>query len=138
MDASFYQENRRTLYDSLEDGSLLVIFAGQEPRQSADAYYPFFCNRNFAYLTGLSSAASHHFILLAEKSAGDVRETLFLLPPDDLAERWTGRRIKQDEARAAGNMTEIAFVKDFEARFHRAAESGAFHTLALDLWKHMN
>jgi len=137
MIASFFQENRQTLYHSLEDGTLLVIFAGQEPRQSADAYYPFFCNRNFAYLTGLSSAASHHFILLAEKSADGVRETLFLLPPDDLAERWTGRRVKQDEARAAGNIAETAFVKDFEARFHHAAESGTFHTLALDLWKHM-
>ena len=50
MEASFYQANRKTLLDFLPDNSAAVLFSGNAPRQSADAYYPFFCSRNFLYL----------------------------------------------------------------------------------------
>ncbi|HIR46909.1 MAG TPA: aminopeptidase P N-terminal domain-containing protein [Candidatus Caccousia avicola] len=53
MEASFYQANRKALLDFLPDNSAAVLFSGHAPRQSADAYYPFFCSRNFLYLTGV-------------------------------------------------------------------------------------
>ena len=46
MDASFYRDNRKALLDFLPDHSAAVLFSGNAPRQSADAYYPFFCSRN--------------------------------------------------------------------------------------------
>ena len=53
MEASFYQANRKAPLDFLPDNSAAVLFSGHAPRQSADAYYPFFCSRNFLYLTGV-------------------------------------------------------------------------------------
>ncbi len=135
MEAAFFKENRRTLYESLEEGTILLLFAGKAHLQSADAYYPFFSNRNFAYLTGLSGAETQNFVLMAQKTAAATEETLFLLPPDAMAERWTGRRIKPDEATAAGGIEKIAFVSEFENRLHRAVSGGAFHAAALDLCK---
>ena len=34
---------------------------------------------------------------------GTIEETLYLLPPDAFAERWTGRRIKEEEAEELRN-----------------------------------
>ncbi|WP_418531179.1 aminopeptidase P N-terminal domain-containing protein, partial [Hominenteromicrobium sp.] len=51
MTAEFHKANRQRLYAEMKDGSTAVFFSGSAPRQSADAYYTFFTNRNFLYLT---------------------------------------------------------------------------------------
>ena len=53
MEKEFHFGNRQKLYAMLENNSLLVLFAGTELRKSADAYYPFYADRNFLYLTGI-------------------------------------------------------------------------------------
>ncbi len=49
MKPEFHIHNRQNLYAALPDGALAVLFSGTAPRQSADAYYPFFCNRNYPF-----------------------------------------------------------------------------------------
>ena len=84
MEASFYQANRKTLLDFLPDNSAAVLFSGNAPRQSADAYYPFFCSRNFLYLTGVDFAG---FVLYLQKTAGVTTERLYILPHDAMKGR---------------------------------------------------
>ena len=135
MDKTFHEENRQKLYRSLGEGSLFLCFAGQAPHQSADADYPFFANRNFVYLTGLDGLEPHDFILMAEKADGTVTETMFILPPDPLAERWTGRRLTPEEVEERSGVTRIQPLTQFETLFHRAASSGKYHSVVMDLWK---
>ncbi|MGI6183756.1 MAG: aminopeptidase P N-terminal domain-containing protein [Candidatus Fimadaptatus sp.] len=130
MDKSFYIENRADLYSRVGNDAIIVMLAGHAPRRSADAYYGFYCNRNFAYITGASDASTQGFVFMAEKHGGNVRETLFILPPDAHAERWNGRRMKPDEARALTGIEEIAMLSEFEGRFHRAAMAAE----SIDLW----
>ena len=56
MTAEFHKANRQRLYAEMKNGSAAVFFSGSAPRQSADAYYTFFTNRNFLYLTGIRGA----------------------------------------------------------------------------------
>ena len=58
MTAEFHKANRQRLYAEMKNGSAAVFFSGSAPRQSADAYYTFFTNRNFLYLTGINSRGS--------------------------------------------------------------------------------
>ncbi len=96
MNATYYTNNRRRFYEKMKPASLAVLFSGQEIRKSADDFYPFFAERNFVYLTGLSCKEA---VFLAVKDGqGAVSERLYLLPPDAMAERWTGRRVKPAEA----------------------------------------
>lgn len=135
MDYHFHLENRRELYGSLRENSLFICFAGRNIPQSADAEYDFFANRNFVYLTGLNGAEVHDFILLAKKEGDSVKETLFVLPPDPMAERWTGRRLKPDTIRERSGVQDIQPVEKFSAAFHAAASTGRYAAVALDLWK---
>ena len=134
MDKSFHEGNRSTLYDSLEDGTIVLTFAGSAPRLSADAYHPFFADRNFVYLTGLENQ-SQGFILMAQKSGGTVSETAFILPPDERAERWAGARLRREEVERLSGITLSQPLGDFDTAFHRAANSGRFRYVALDLNK---
>lgn len=53
MKAEFHKGNREGLYAKLPEGSLLVMFSGEEITKTNDEYYPFFAVRSFVYLTGL-------------------------------------------------------------------------------------
>lgn len=133
MKAEFHIANRQRLYAEMADGSAAVFFSGHAPRQSADAYYTFFTNRNFLYLTGIRFAG---LVLLAVKTGGAVQETIYILPPDLLKERWTGRRPKADEVLAQSGISDIRFVESFEADLHKVLNSGSVTRLYLDLYRH--
>lgn len=102
MNKEFYAGNRKSLYQKLEAGSLVVVFSGHAPIKTNDENYPFFTNRNFLYLTGIEQ---ENIVLMAYVGEGTIEETLYLLPPDAFAERWTGRRIKEEEAEELSGIT---------------------------------
>ena len=129
MHKSFYQGNRKRLGELLPPDSVALVFAGEELHRSADAYHLFAADRNFAYLTGIAQKNS---ILLLEKTPeGELRERLYLLPKDMMAERWTGRRLSAREAEACSGVADIRSTVDFDRDF-AALE---FSTLYLDLFK---
>ncbi|MDE6589843.1 MAG: aminopeptidase P N-terminal domain-containing protein, partial [Oscillospiraceae bacterium] len=133
MTKEFFQGNRERLYRQMEAGSLLVLFSGEEVRKTNDEFYPFYTSRDFLYLTGLDGK---ELALLARKDgAGRVEEEVFLLPPDPMAERWTGRRIKPDEAAGISGIGQIGFAAEFGAELHRLASSGNYGRLYLDLYR---
>ena len=111
MKSEFYLGNRKRLYEKLPTGALLVLFSGEEIRKTNDEYYPFFADRNFVYLTGLECKEA---VLLAMKDGdGVVSERLYLLPPDPMAERWNGVRVKPREAEEISGVKEIRFCPEF-------------------------
>lgn len=131
MDKTFHAGNRARLYEQLTPGSLLVLFAGNELRKSADANYLFYADRNFVYLTGVSQKQS---VLLARKGAdGTVSERLYVLAKDMLAERWTGRRLSPEEAEDISGIADVVSLEVFPKDFAALQEG----TVYLDLHKHV-
>lgn len=133
MEKEFFKGNRQNFYKQMKENSLLVMFSGLEIRKTNDEFYPFYTNRNFLYLTGLDSK---ELILLARKDGeGNVREKIFLLPPDLLKERWTGARIKPDEASEISGIADTGYVGAFTDEFHQLASTGNYQYLYLDLYR---
>ena len=133
MDAVFYKGNRERLYEMMPEGSLLAVFSGIDILKTNDEYYPFFAERNFVYLTGLECKDA--VILAAKDGEGKVDERLYILPPDDYVERWTGIRVKPAEAEAVSGASDIRFRDSFIADFRKLALSGNYGKLYLDLFK---
>lgn len=133
MTKDFYLGNREQLYAQMKDNALLVLFSGAEVRKTNDEYYPFYTDRNFLYLTGLDGKG---MALLARKdSQGQVTEKVFLLPPDLMAERWTGRRVRPDEAAERSGIEQAGCASDFEMELHQLAAKGNYEHLYLDLYR---
>jgi Xaa-Pro aminopeptidase len=119
MRKEYYTGNRKRVYEAMKPDSLAVFFSGEEIRKSGDEAYDFFGNRNFLYLTGIQEK---NLILLAGKDGeGIVWEKLYLRRPDPLAERWTGSRIKAQEAQDISGIENFAFETDFQGDFHKLA-----------------
>ena len=133
MNTAYYQGNRERLYAMMQPGSLLMLFSGEEVRKTNDEYYPFFADRSFVYFTGLKCRQA---VLLALKDAeGSVAERLYLLPPDAIAERWTGTRIKPQEAESVSGVKDVRFVGALETDFSALANSGNYGAVYLDLYR---
>ena len=133
MNTAYYQGNRERLYAMMQPGSLLMLFSGEEIRKTNDEYYPFFADRSFVYFTGLKCRQA---VLLALKDAeGSVAERLYLLPPDAIAERWTGTRIKPQEAESVSGVEDVRFVGALETDFSALANSGNYGAVYLDLYR---
>ena len=132
MNKEFYAENRKSLYQKLEAGSLVVVFSGHAPIKTNDENYPFFTNRNFLYLTGIEQ---ENIVLMAYVGEGTIEETLYILPPDAFAERWTGRRIKEEEAEELSGITNYKYVAAFQNDLSRQLFSGNVKKVYLDFDK---
>ena len=110
MNRDFYQENRKTLYESAEKNSLIILFSGHAPKRSNDENYEFYANRNFLYLTNVEQ---ENTALMTAVYEHGVEEYLYILPPDKMAERWTGRRLKPDEIEKLSGIQNTRYVDTF-------------------------
>ena len=110
MNNQFHKENRETLYQSLTPGSMLLLFSGQPVRKTGDEDYPFFADRSFVYYTGIEQVNS---IFAAMRDTASTEEILFMLPPDMMEERWTGKRLTPSEASEFSAVTTIRFLDSF-------------------------
>lgn len=110
MDKEFYRENRETLYQNLEKQSLVILFSGHAPKRSNDENYDFYANRNFLYLTNVEQ---ENTVLMTAVYEDEAEEFLYILPPDAMAERWTGKRLKPEEIEALGDIRNIRYVDQF-------------------------
>lgn len=139
MKSSFHSGNRQRLYADMKPYSLLVMFSGEEIRKTNDEYYPFFADRSFVYLTGIQQKEA---VLMALKSTDTVEERLYILPSDSMAERWTGRRLKPQEAEYISGISDIRSTEQFANDLHSLAAGGHyslrsahFEHLYLDLFR---
>lgn len=133
MNKTYFAGNRRRMYDLLNPGSLVAFFSGNELRKTIDEYYPFFASRNFVYLTGIEQKET--ILLAGKESSGACWERLYILPPDAMAERWTGRRLKPAEAEIISGISDIRYISEFESDFDRLVKSRAYEILYLDLYR---
>jgi len=134
MTSAYYFSNRRRFYEQMDSGSLLILFSGTEIRRSSDEYYPFSPDRNFVYLTGLGCKEA--VFLAAKDGEGAVSERLYILPPDFLAERWTGRRVKPEEAESVSGVRDVRFLDAFQSDVQAMLISGNYGQVYLDCRRH--
>lgn len=116
MKADFFKNNRKKLLEKIKDNSIVILFAGNAPKKTADETYLFTPNRNFYYSTGISE---ENHILLISKIDGVEKTTLFIKDIDLDLERWIGKSIRKDEATEVSGIEEVKFKSQFESDIHK-------------------
>lgn len=132
MNENRHRQRRLRLYEHLNDGEGMILFAGSAPRKTADAHYPFFANRNFYYLTGILQADS---IFLAVNIDGSVEEMLFVHKKDRMAERWHGYRLSPEEVSEFSGVEQVRDLDVFESTLKGILDRGILTTLSYDFDK---
>ena len=130
MKSSVFKKNRENLMKDIEDNSLVILFAGAAPKKSADEKYPFTPNRNFYYFTGIDE---EEHILLISKLNGEVKENLFIKEIDEVAQKWTGKTIRPNEATEVSAIEQIKYLGEFRAYLNKIFSSVSKINVYLDL-----
>ena len=100
--------------------------------------YDFVVNRNFYYLTGINQESS---ILLAYKQDGIINECLFILEQNENIEKWTGKRLKVEEAKEISGIKNVLSLNSYHSELNLVLtkqKTGIeqLNTLYLDLEPH--
>ena len=111
-----YEERRKAVLEHMEKGAVTVLYSGAEIPQSLDAGCPFDANHHFVYLTGL---ARENMALVLSKSASEDKTILFIEEAVPAMERWTGRRVTKDEAKAISGIDDVRYIDSLEGALGR-------------------
>ena len=106
-----YITRRAKLMQNKQGPCLGCVFSGSAPMKSLDAAYPFFVDRNFYYLTGIER--ENMILLLRKNHLGEVSETLYIEPYDEVLAKWVGGRMRADEATAISGIVTVSDIGSF-------------------------
>ncbi|MBU3088858.1 aminopeptidase P family protein [Clostridium gasigenes] len=132
MKKEFYVVNRSNSLNRIKDNSIVILFAGNAPKKTADEKYPFTPNRNFYYLTGVNE---ENHILLMRKMNGEIKTRLFINEVDPIREKWEGKRLREKEALDISGVDNIDYLCNFNSFINKLISSVEDLNIYLDLEK---
>ena len=132
-----YIARRKNLMEKIPNCSVVCVFSGCAPMKSQDASYPFFVDRNFYYLTGIER--ENMVLVLKKNHLGQLSETLYIEPYDEVMAKWVGGRMRAAEATEISGITVISNVQDLYSELGRTFNMlrglGKINVY-LDLWRY--
>ena len=132
-----YIARRKKLMENIPNCSVVCVFSGSAPMKSQDASYPFFVDRNFYYLTGIER--ENMVLVLKKNHMGQVSETLYIEPYDEVMAKWVGGRMRAAEATEVSGVAAISNVQDLHSELGRVFNMlrglGKVNVY-LDLWRY--
>ena len=135
--STIYEQRRQQLMEGKQAPSMVCIFSGKAPMKSLDEAYPFAVDRNFYYLTGLDR--ENMILVLRKTYTGDVVQSLYIEPYDEVLAKWVGPRMKAEEVTEATGIQTVRDIGEFEADLNGVIEGsrglGKYHVY-LDLWRY--
>lgn len=130
MNKNVYIENRKRFMNTIEDNSIIVLFAGKSRPKTGDEVYQFTPDRNFYYLTGIQEEG--HIVVLS-KLNNSVSEKLFLTDLDLDKEMWSGKTLRDTEGQEISGIKDTVYMKEFNDYFNRIVKGSEEINLYLDL-----
>ena len=114
--SEFLKKRRKKIATNLKDNSILVLLSGEAPVTSADQYYTYTPHRNFYYLTNIDRPKMAYVV---KKVNGKVEEMLFIDTVSALEEKWSGHRMRAEEATAISGIKTILPESDLRTTLGR-------------------
>lgn len=106
--------NRNRFIKQMKPGSIAIFVSNDEVPSNADALYPFKQNSDLYWLSGITQEDSM-VILFPDNPDPKYREVLVLVRPNELKEKWDGRRLRKEEATAISGIQTIVWLDSIDA-----------------------
>jgi Xaa-Pro aminopeptidase len=106
-------ENRQRFVRRMKKHSIAIFNSNDELPQNGDALYPFRQNTDLYWLTGVLQEDSM-LVLFPDNPDPKYREVLVLVRPNELKEKWDGRRLRREEATALSGIATIVWLDSLD------------------------
>ncbi len=113
IDSKLFSQNRKRFISKMEKNSIAIFLSNDEMPTNGDALYKFKQNSNLYWLSGVTQEDSM-VILFPDNPDPKYREVLVLVRPNELKEKWDGKRLRVNEATALTGINTIVWLDTLE------------------------
>ena len=113
LNASLFKQNRDRFIQKMEKNSIAIFNSNDELPMNGDAIFRFKQNADLYWLSGITQEDSM-VILFPGNPDKKFREVLVLVRPNELKEKWDGKRLRADEARKISGIETILWLDTIE------------------------
>src|SRR6476659_2262547 len=114
LDQRLFIENRERFIKEMKPNSIAIFNSNDEVPSNGDALYRFQQNTDLYWLCGIEQEDTM-VILFPDNPEEKYREVLVLVRPNEMKEKWDGRRLRADEAKASTGITTIVWLDSLDA-----------------------
>jgi Xaa-Pro aminopeptidase len=114
LDPDIFIQNRKRFTDRMEKNSIAIFNSNDELPMNGDALYKYKQNSDLFWLSGIIQEDSM-VILFPDNPDPKFREVLVLVRPNELKEKWDGKRHRANEARAISGIKTIIWLDGIDA-----------------------
>src|SRR5687767_14895103 len=115
LPAALFIENRKRFIAKMEKQSIAIFNSNDELPMNGDQLYKFKQNADLYWLTGIEQEDTM-VILFPDNPDPKFREVLVLVRPNELKEKWDGKRLRSAEATAISGIKTIVWLDTLEAQ----------------------
>jgi Xaa-Pro aminopeptidase len=114
LNPEIFIKNRERFAGKMLKNSIAIFVSNDESPSNGDALYRFKQNSDLYWLSGITQEDSM-VILFPDNPDPKYREVLVLVRPNELKEKWDGKRLRANEAKAMSGIQTIVWLDTLEA-----------------------
>ena len=114
LNREIFITNRKRFVKEMQPNSIAIFVSNDEVPSNGDALHSFKQNSDLYWLSGIHQEDSM-VILFPDNPDAKYREVLVLVRPNELKEKWDGKRLRREEATAISGMETIVWLDSIDA-----------------------
>jgi len=114
LNPELFITNRKRFAERMKPNSIAIFVSNDEVPRNGDAIYTFQQNSDLYWLSGIMQEDSM-VILFPDNPDPKYREVLVLVRPNEMKEKWDGKRLRKEEATAISGMQTIVWLDSIDA-----------------------
>jgi len=113
LNAGIFVQNRERFVSRMQKNAIAIFTSNDEVPSNGDAIYRFKQNSDLFWLSGITQEDSM-VILFPDNPDPKYREVLVLVRPNELKEKWDGKRLRVKEAQETSGMQTIVWLDSLD------------------------
>ena len=113
LNPKIFTQNRERFVRQMQKNSIAIFVSNDEVPSNGDAIYSFKQNSDLFWLSGITQEDSM-VILFPDNPDPKYREVLVLVRPNELKEKWDGKRLRVKEAQSISGMKTIVWLDSID------------------------
>lgn len=109
LNPSIFVNNRKRFTEKMQKNSIAIFNSNDELPTNGDGLYPFKQNADLYWLTGIEQEDTM-LILFPDNPDAKFREVLVLVRPNELKEKWDGKRLRSEEAKLISGVQTVVWL----------------------------
>jgi Xaa-Pro aminopeptidase len=114
LNPQIFKQNRQRFIKEMQPASIAIFVSNDEIPSNGDAIYTFKQNSDLYWLTGIVQEDTM-LVLFPDHPDPKYREVLILVRPNELKEKWDGKRLRAEEGKNISGIDTVVWLDTSDA-----------------------